>query len=718
MQNRVMKKKGLSGRIILAAVALGALVLGSAEARAAVTVGGLSSLYAWSEDGKNLVQNPSFEEFDGTGKPKAWTIKPHDPFVPATGVARSGARSAHIKDSHLADSFPQMDQSLALAPGRYVLRGWVKAEEAGKNQPGSGGRLTLSWGKEWASTAVVRGTTDWTMVERPFGVAPGNQPVVRLEAYRKPDGSLFFDDIEIRRLKPPAVEGFLRYPNYRGVLFPEGPQKIEMSVTVRPEEAKLSLAELTVRLTLAKDGTEGALNSVEDNPSKSSFVMAMDTRTLPPGEYLLRLQAFHRGSGKPVFEYPAHRIVKLSPRERKELNVYVDHDNVLVLGDKRVFVLGIYDTSGYYMYPGGYAQRLSEIAQAPINLYLNYWLGGAPVPALEALMTALQQRGIWYLHTVNAWYEDNRGWKAAGGLSCGGAGAHALGPDRFTACMAGALSRYRGLAGWYTADEAPAEEAFRVFDQYRILRASAPGGVTFIAQMGNRGLQQWRDVTDVMGVDPYPIYNIPQGMLAPLEMVTDWVEQAQAAVERSRPVWAVIQFFQHGSRGHWPTEEELRTMSYMAIVGGAKGLFYWSYGAKALSWVKEREKREELWQRLVRVTKEIKSLEPALLSPDSPDILSGVRFHGLDFRSQEPKSNAQDLTPVRVLGKRLGDVRYLIAVNHVPRETPATFTLAEPAGSIEVIGEGRGVQLTDGSRFADLFAPYATHVYKIHRTAK
>jgi hypothetical protein len=449
-----------------------------------------------------------------------------------------------------------------------------------------------------------------------------------------------------------------------------------------------------VRLSLVRESDGATVASADASAREAAFTMGLAVKDLPPGAYALRLQAT-AGNGGERHEGPAYRVVKVKASSREAFGTWVDPDNVLVLGGRRRFVLGIYDTSGYSDSPRAYEARIAEIARAPFDLYLNYWLGGAPLSSLEALMSVLQRHRLAYLHSVGAWFPEHKYWPKV--TECGGRRAEALGRDEFTSCMARALAGDRAFAGWYTVDERPAVEVPRAFSQYRVLRDAAPGGVTFIAQNRPRELARWRDATDVIGVDPYPIYNIPEGAPSPLEQVTDWVERARAAVHDSRPVWAVIQFFPFGSKGHWPTYDELRTMSYMGILAGAKGLFYWSYGAKGLAWVKDRERRSQLRERLQRVTAEIRSLEPALLSPDAPDVLEG------------PVS----VPEVRVLAKRVDRDRFVLAVNHSRAERRAVFTLAEPPGRIEVVGEGRTVAAEGGARYADSFGPYATHVYRI-----
>ncbi len=660
----------------------------SAEAQ----LGGLGALYPWPEDPVNLVRNPSFEDVDLSGKPADWTLGVPSSLFVDTKEVHSGFRSLHLQDSHLAPYTPIASQPLALPPGWYNLRGQAKAVNAGTNAAAAGGRLSL-WGTGVA-TGVVRGTTGWTTLEAfSISVVPGLTPTLRVDAYQKPDGDIHFDDVEVHRQVPPVVEGFLLYPNYRGALFEDRSQEISLSVWVRPEEAGETLEGLVVRLFLETES--GLVVATRDvRPASGHFPLTLDASAAPLGRLRLRLQARRAGSDALAFEYPAYQLVKLSVAARGGLTTYVDTDNVLVMNGRRSFVLGIYDTTGYSTLPSYYEPRISAIAEAPINMYLNYWLGATPVSGLNALMTTLQKYGMTYLHTVNAWYSDNPDWP--GSTLCGSQSANSLGQDAFTACMAAGLSSNPGLAGYYTADERRADQAERIFSQSRILRAADPDGVTFIAQMHPSELSRWRDATDVMGVDPYPIYNVPLGTLSPFQQVTDWVEQAQASVERSRPVWAVIQYFQFGSKGHFPTYDELRTMSYMAIVAGAKGLFYWSYGAKGLSWVTNPALKAEYWQRLVRVTREIKALEPALLSPDAPEILI----------SHSPTGT------IRVLAKRAGDTRYLIAVNNTPQNgVKAAFTLTA-AGSVDVIEEGRTLPVS-GTTFSDTFAPYQVHVYRI-----
>lgn len=679
------------------------LLLAAVASPTGFTAGGLLELYSWPEDSVNLVKNPSFEDVDKAGQPTGWRGWPPENFRLTTAEARSGSRSLEMRDSKGARNVPSMEQPLALEPGLYTLRGWIKARDAGGPNAEAGARYGLRGGASKHSTPVVRGTFDWTRFEvRNIAIEPTrSKGAVITEAYGRPAGSFFFDDLELRRHVPPLLEAFLRYPNYRGLLFDDRPQTIVASVTLRPEVKKLSLADLGVRARVTREDKPGVdVLTSETTPSRTSLVLSLDASSLPHGSYRLVVDAIRRGTQTVVFAYPPYRIVKLPGAARNTMRVLVDADQTLILGGRRVFPIGIFDTSGASPDPKFWEPRFRKIAEAPMSIYINYHQGNEGEAVLKALMEAAQRYGIFYLHTTNAWYEEHRYFPRK--MVCEGRTGEALKADGLAGCVARRLRDHPGLAGWYMADEAPAGVVERVFHQYRILRENTTAGIGLIAQNAPNELGRWRDSSDVFAVDPFPLWgNYPEGTLAPLEMVTNWLETAQAGVERSRPVWGDIQFFRATAAGRWPTRDDLRTMSYMAIVAGARGLIYWSYGARALAWVKDPALREQYWQRLVSVTKEIKSLEPVLLSPDAPDIL--VR--------QAPAA------AVRVLAKRVGATRYLITVNNTPKEVEASFTLAEPAGAVEVLGERRTLQFGGATLLTDGFAPYAVHVYKLEGAA-
>ncbi len=191
----------------------------------------------------------------------------------------------------------------------------------------------------------------------------------------------------------------------------------------------------------------------------------------------------------------------------------------------------------------------------------------------------------------------------------------------------------------------------------------------------------------------YPVW-LPVGNY--IAEVGDWTRMAVQAVHASRPVWTVIQFFQADSISSWPTEQQLHDMSWMAIAEGANGVFYWSHGIRALGWVRNPAEKAALWGSLVRVTREIKDLEPVLLRPDTQVLTA------------QP---SQDIVTREKTGE--DGVRYVIAYNHGSDAAPARFVLRSPAQSVTIRRGMVKIEIKDGYTFEDKFDGYEAKVYEI-----
>ena len=146
----------------------------------------------------------------------------------------------------------------------------------------------------------------------------------------------------------------------------------------------------------------------------------------------------------------------------------------------------------------------------------------------------------------------------------------------------------------------------------------------------------------------------------------------------------------------WPTEQQLHDMSWMAIAEGASGVFYWSHGMRALGWVKDTAEHAVLWGSLVRVTKEIKDLEPVLLRPDT-QVLAAKPSEDIVTREKTGPDGT----------------RYVIAYNQTNDAALASFVLQSPAQSIIVRRGMLKLEIRNGTTFDDQFAAYEAKVYEI-----
>ncbi|MFC1678595.1 hypothetical protein ACFL2T_00045 [Elusimicrobiota bacterium] len=125
--------------------------------------------------------------------------------------------------------------------------------------------------------------------------------------------------------------------------------------------------------------------------------------------------------------------------------------------------------------------------------------------------------------------------------------------------------------------------------------------------------QKYGHVADVLMLDWYPVPHLD------LDSVAEHIDRARSFLPEDKPLWMVVQAFdwrQFPSRnsrksriGRFPNHSEIRFMSYLSIVHGARGLFYYTFrvrGGRVLSDTPEQ------WQAVTRVVHEIKSLQPIL----------------------------------------------------------------------------------------------------------
>ncbi len=670
----------IAGALLLAAALAPAV---AAPAASRLVAGGPTGLPAPAGWGASLVRNGDFEMLDADGRPRHW----HAP-SPQWSVdrGRDGGHAFRLRDPAATPEYDHATQTLSLRRGIYRLSGWIRTEQLGANVPRSGVRLSLGG----RSTPVVSGTTEWTRYEVAPIVVPEDRAVpLRLEVYAgrqggrsvQPTGTAWFDDIRVEPQVPAAVEAFLLYPNFRGMLFAEGPALIRAEITVPGAGGGV------VRARVVEENT-GREVLVRDFPAAPRFVVALDATGLEVGRPYRVAFGWHEGpSGPPVAETPPYRVVRLPAGVRGRMTVAVDDRNrVLVRGVPR-FVLGVYDSSGAYGETERFWQQAlwsthgRRLDGLRINFYLNYKLGQASLPATTALLDALGRRGILYLQTGNC--HDGRPAEARPFTVHSEAAVRVLG-------------RHPALAGYYTVDECRPAALPSVFAQYERLRRLDPDSLTLAVQTAPHELPLWRDAADVLATDPYPLFRRPPAGGYRHGLVGEWTRLAREAVREARPVMTVLQFFSfQGSP--WPTLAEMRQHAYMAIVEGARGLWWWSIGdgrgaleRVCRGWCDEKV---ELMERLRTVIGELADLEPVLVADDEPPV--PVR----------PET-------IRALGRRHGGRLYLFAYNPTSQPTEATLTLPEVPEAVQVVGENRSL-VAAGGTFTDRFEGWQARLYVV-----
>jgi hypothetical protein len=227
------------------------------------------------------------------------------------------------------------------------------------------------------------------------------------------------------------------------------------------------------------------------------------------------------------------------------------------------------------------------------------------------------------------------------------------------------------------------------------LQQDHPGILTAVAMLRPQMVAEYRKAADVFLLDPYPVPKMPMTWLS------DTLEEAANHVSRER-LWAVIQAFggpQHIKEG-WPrlpTYLEMRCLTYLALVHGAHGLFYFSYP--------DVRANERTWQGLKRIVGQLRQLRTWLVVPNEKVSLK------LEIISPY-KADASGKPAIHFCQKQRGRENLLILVNVLDRSV--SFFLKGFPPKVEYLSavflQQKSVVLDDNIR--EKLGPYEVRVYQ------
>lgn len=209
---------------------------------------------------------------------------------------------------------------------------------------------------------------------------------------------------------------------------------------------------------------------------------------------------------------------------------------------------------------------------------------------------------------------------------------------------------------------------------------------------------------DIVSFDYYPLADPwDPGEISDLH---DAVRRVRGLTGFDRPVWAFLEtsaiFAENGVDHEGPTPEEIAAEAWHAIIGGARGLQYFNH-----NFALGNPKRPPT--------------QHLLIEPEYRDIARGVRDLNARIARLAPVLAApQALGVVRARGPvnvavRFHDGAYTIfAATTSDRDATVRFEVTGPVTSqVEVLDEGRVLEITDGG-FVDRFtARTGVHVYRI-----
>jgi hypothetical protein len=235
--------------------------------------------------GPNLVLNPGFEQVE-EGKPSDW-------WTPGTygtdsETARTGRLSLKCSSSD-PESYLLCSQALDLEPGAmYEVRAYVRT--TGLTGDDSGATVCVEWSDaegKWLGGHYPEGTKEgapgWHEVSGLFQVPSGAaKATVSCYLRKGMTGTAWWDDVSVRRWRQRPLNVLLTSPNYRGLIFDDGPSSVAARVEIEPAETQEGTARLVMRLISAVDEQIIAQQTL-DEPGEGPLDLRLQVPDLEPG---------------------------------------------------------------------------------------------------------------------------------------------------------------------------------------------------------------------------------------------------------------------------------------------------------------------------------------------------------------------------------------------------------------------------------------------------
>ena len=284
------------------------------------------------------------------------------------------------------------------------------------------------------------------------------------------------------------------------------------------------------------------------------------------------------------------------------------------------------------------------------------------------------------------------------------------------------LQYNRTILAWYLYDEPEAHglRADLLHNFHMYVKERSPHIPTVFVVGNGEKYRDFAGCSDIAMLDWYPI------PLYPLESIGHHIRECRAYTTRGQPVWMVLQAFdwtrfsetvRRKGTGRVPSYEELKFMTYLAVVEGVDGLFYWTYQTPRKKWV--ILDHPELWNDLRKVVEELNVYYAFLLSINDVDGVTVVengkpttgriRFIMRKVSRSDLRKAGRITAQHTALNIRPG--YYLSAVNGSGEEINAEFSgLGIDDQDVEELFS-KGLLGLRGGEMIDRFSPYEVKLY-------
>lgn len=374
--------------------------------------------------------------------------------------------------------------------------------------------------------------------------------------------------------------------------------------------------------------------------------------------------------------------------------VQVVGDRCLLVDGKPFFAVGIYQAG---------VEDFAMLAEAGVNMVHTYgWEGSASYANGQAWLDAAEEHGL------KAWVGLYR-------------------PDVKAMNWEQTIERVKAhkdhpaLLAWHTMDEpdwdTPVTECLGVRIDGKPGKEYMPAAYQLLHQLDGThpvtavvchyaDVERFMDSVDVLQADYYPVPPIPAVNFSGTGFrgISIYLNHHRRVSQGGKPFWFVAQAFDYSRMKkdvpeewqRFPTQREMRTMTYMAIACGARGIVYWSL-SRLRTPVEDPSKSQpqDHWEWLSATTRELKQLQP-LLTADTPEL-------------RAMKNNVASMV------KSDGSDIHIIAANY--ERTPTQTVISVPGikyAVAEIMFEGGEAEVVEGELRCS-FEEVEARVYRLRK---
>ena len=576
--------------------------------------------------------NPSFEK-----GPEGWVSKDtrfQEMFSIDKTEKHSGEASLKVSDPE-GTSNPFCGQRVTNLKGyaTYRLRAWVKGEkgqsaqaavkieyynDAGKNTSGDYGRVMTNPDSTWQTVEVVlKGDADTTRAN------------ILLRLFGK--GTVYFDDVDFAMVKAAPLL-FLSFP--RIAVIPLTPKDI--IVQIRPAKGITTGAQPIFTFDIQRLGSSDVTPAKVDLKAKDTdtWQATVQLPALVPGQYKLRCSL--------AKSHVAEKINLFVPPTRRKPEFLSDTGTIIVAG-KPFFPIGLYHVS-----PAEYEM----LAANGFNSAQGQAILGSKI--LSDGVSAAKKAGIM---VDVPFYAAGQVMKNM--------------PDSLEKIRL--FGSHDNILNWKIVDEP--DERPDIIDEvpiaYENLKKSDPKHPISLTIDNPNTYDYWANFCDILQVDPYPI------PAHPLTMVSDFTAKAKAALQPWQNLTVVLQAGYKSNPTNQPTYEQARCMLYLALINGAKGIFWYSMHDPGWDLIKT-----PLWTRFKEINAETLELSNPIMLGTKVDGVKGI------------------VPPLQWLCLKYEEKYFLLLANpgkdviEANIEMPIQILKAAARGTIQVEVKGKSVKLS------------------------